>query len=246
MWSLRQQTWCCLHEGRGCRTALSLTSLPYDCQADFPDWEEKWSYGKKEWCCEMKNRGCQTTTLEPHNCKKGSGCMTAAHEHYDCNAGYFKFWTAWSAGKKLYCCKHKGRGCQPAVTSYASLSPPRPSYDDDCRKEILLSNSKGGHQDRQKMNWCCKYRSVGCLEVVDGDAKFDQKYSQLQHRLAFEHPVVANRLPMVFVAAGSCVFVICIAWRRRCCKRSLFRYDGYAEIPTQPCQDDNEEFFLAE
>merc|ERR1712157_616650 len=76
------------------------TSLPYDCEAGFAQWETTWSPAppadpyncadvfanwqagwsvpKKEWCCRVHGKGCPN---------QGGGCVTSS-KPYDCNAGF--------------------------------------------------------------------------------------------------------------------------------------------------------------
>merc|ERR1712088_162635 len=41
----------------------SATSLPYDCESGFAQWETTWSPAHQEFCCSTMGRGCSTTAL---------------------------------------------------------------------------------------------------------------------------------------------------------------------------------------
>merc|ERR1712151_392108 len=40
------------------------TSLPYDCEAGFAQWETTWSPAQQEFCCSTMGRGCPTVRPE--------------------------------------------------------------------------------------------------------------------------------------------------------------------------------------
>lgn len=74
-WSNEKQGWCCYHYGRGCPTTAverptlehgaaepTTTTLPYDCDAGYSNWEDAWTGAKKVWCCTNDDRGCLDST----------------------------------------------------------------------------------------------------------------------------------------------------------------------------------------
>lgn len=75
-------------------TAATTTTLGYDCQAGYNNWQSVWSESKQAWCCETQMRGC-----------------TMSSKRYDCYTTYFAWEAIWSANKKAWCCTHRGRGC---------------------------------------------------------------------------------------------------------------------------------------
>lgn len=105
----------------GCRPDATMkTSLPYDCEAGFSNWEEGWSNTKKKWCCEHAKRGCEyDCNAGAHNWKKGWSdrkkdyCCRRENKGcpFDCEAGYANMQSGWSFLKKAWCCEHKERGC---------------------------------------------------------------------------------------------------------------------------------------
>jgi len=150
-------------------TVQASTSLPFDCQAGFWNWQKGWSGSKKSWCCSNANRGCApVTTSEP----------------YDCDAAFNNWKAAWSVSKKTYCCSHHGKGCPPATTDspyhchlgqvrfwslekkayccdHYSLgcAPDTTSAPYDCRAGA--SNWEQGWSDGKK-TWCCQRFNMGC------------------------------------------------------------------------------------
>jgi len=74
------------------------TSLPFDCNAGYANWQAGWSLAKKAWCCQHAQRGCPviSATTSPH---------------FDCNAGFARWKEGWSVQKKVWCCQHQSKGC---------------------------------------------------------------------------------------------------------------------------------------
>jgi len=59
-WGIPQRQWCCKVRKVGCSPPPPLaTSLPYDCNRDFNNWQSKWSPERKQWCCQYARRGCK-------------------------------------------------------------------------------------------------------------------------------------------------------------------------------------------
>lgn len=55
VWTTKKKQWCCENKGLGCPWSASE---PFDCQADYNDWQNKWKKDKAEWCCLHKALGC--------------------------------------------------------------------------------------------------------------------------------------------------------------------------------------------
>jgi len=55
--------------GHGHASASSMSSLPFDCSADFHNWRIGWSEGKKAWCCLQEGRGCPPTSTTSYRQK---------------------------------------------------------------------------------------------------------------------------------------------------------------------------------
>merc|ERR1719367_516330 len=45
-----------------CLLSGSTTSLPFDCDAGFANWESLWSREQQDWCCTREGRGCTRPT----------------------------------------------------------------------------------------------------------------------------------------------------------------------------------------
>jgi len=109
------------------------SSMPFDCEAGFWNWQKGWSDPKKTWCCNHQDRGCpSTSTGEP----------------YDCQAGLGNNLVGWSRGKKLWCCTVKNLGCPVAATSLPF----------DCDAGLFNSHTWGS----AKKTWCCAHFHKGC------------------------------------------------------------------------------------
>mmetsp|Transcript_98201 Transcript_98201/g.194510 ORF Transcript_98201/g.194510 Transcript_98201/m.194510 type:complete len:471 (-) Transcript_98201:81-1493(-) len=64
IWTKAKKQWCCENKGLACPWAS--TSEPFDCQANYNDWEIMWTKQKANWCCLHKALGCfspSTTTV---------------------------------------------------------------------------------------------------------------------------------------------------------------------------------------
>merc|ERR1719346_687888 len=87
-WQPSKKAYCCPKTGKGCPTT---TSVPYDCNAGYANWEAGWPTGKKSWCCEKFGKAC-----DPYDC---------IYTNVD----------TWQPSKKAYCCPKTGKGC-PTTT----------------------------------------------------------------------------------------------------------------------------------
>lgn len=90
----------------------------------------------------------------------GKAKETEEDELFDCNAGISDFARIWTLAKKQWCCKHKHRGCPPAV-------------DYDC--DAGLKKWQTGWSLFKKA-WCCQHEFKGCpdkhSELFDCNAKY--------------------------------------------------------------------------
>jgi len=141
-WPEGKKAWCCLHEGRGCEaddpTSTScllggvVSSMAFDCDADYSQWWKRWSELKQEHCCRTQGRGCPGTAPAPppppephpelqmasqpelHHMAMHSSSPAIAPEEtasFDCDAGFANWWDGWSMEKKSWCCSKHQRGC---------------------------------------------------------------------------------------------------------------------------------------
>jgi len=151
---VEKKHWCCDHHDRGC--PHHTTSLPFDCDAGFSNWQQGWSTPKKEWCCHHAHRGCFVPKLQ----------LPVSTEPYNCLDGLNNWQGAWSQGKKLWCCHVKSLGC------YSTTAMPY-----DCRAG--LSNWQEGWSGGKK-SWCCEHRNLGCHVKVSDPYDCDAGFSNWQ------------------------------------------------------------------
>lgn len=158
-WSVSQQSWCCLHWGRGC-TSPAISKSSYGCGTDYNNWMTGWSVDKKTWCCEHKGKGCPPA---------GGGSATPPH---DCGAGLSRWQQGWSTSKKSWCCRHERVGCLPTARGASSATTAPASESNavspfDCAAgfvEWQVGWSVG------KKDWCCRHSGKGCAAASRGHA----------------------------------------------------------------------------
>eukprot|EP00428_Durinskia_dybowskii_P011689 CAMPEP_0170223976 /NCGR_PEP_ID=MMETSP0116_2-20130129/11689_1 /TAXON_ID=400756 /ORGANISM="Durinskia baltica, Strain CSIRO CS-38" /LENGTH=363 /DNA_ID=CAMNT_0010474681 /DNA_START=52 /DNA_END=1143 /DNA_ORIENTATION=- len=147
-WPQSKKDYCCSKNGQGCPTT---TTVPFDCNAGWANWEAGWSAPKKEWCCERYGKAC-----DPFDCnfanpdmwpqsKKDYCCSKAGKGCYDCNSAVEHWENAWSSKKKEYCCQHGGKGCDRF----------------DC--DLDLANADNSWCPERR-DWCCAQYHKGCDE----------------------------------------------------------------------------------
>lgn len=56
---------------------VTFTSVPFDCDAGFWNWQKGWSYAKKDYCCRTSQRGCH----EEHKAKVTGECVLWGDPH---------------------------------------------------------------------------------------------------------------------------------------------------------------------
>lgn len=118
---------------------MTTTTLPYDCDAGYLNWQCGWSAGKKDWCCKNRQKGCP----QP--------------DPYDCDAGFDNWELGWSFGKKAWCCLHGGgRGCDPEPT-------PSPGFD--CLAGLDAWQTQWA---QEKRDWCCMHEDRACYHCDEG------------------------------------------------------------------------------
>jgi len=151
-WSVGKRAWCCAHGGRGCSTtpAPATTSLPFDCNAGFDNWEAGWSDPKKIWCCQHVSKGCTTTPPPP---PPPPPPTTSVCPPLDCNVGYNNWQAGWGEEKKTYCCQHFNKAC-PGAPPPTSPCPPL-----DCN--VGFNNWQAGWGE-QKKAYCCQHFGKAC------------------------------------------------------------------------------------
>merc|ERR1712083_1164664 len=92
------------------------TSLPYDCEAGFEQWETTWSPAQQQFCCQTMGRGCTTalpyTTPVPPPPTPPPGTTpprptsppvpVGPVDPFNCAVDE---WNTWAADKKDWCCR---------------------------------------------------------------------------------------------------------------------------------------------
>lgn len=125
-WDKKKADWCCELKGVGCfsqrtTTTTTTTEEPFDCDVDFEYFRVLWPPEKLVWCCWNKGKGC-VGNLRPS--ETPSTTTTAAPITFittprsmNCSEEVGQWEEAWSGHKKLWCCLHKGVGCETATRS---------------------------------------------------------------------------------------------------------------------------------
>mmetsp|Transcript_15441 Transcript_15441/g.43870 ORF Transcript_15441/g.43870 Transcript_15441/m.43870 type:complete len:186 (+) Transcript_15441:465-1022(+) len=107
---------------------------PYDCLANFTDWENAWSEGQQSWCCDHYDRGCAARRASL----------------FDCNDRLDQWEDSWSLDKKVWCCRHRKKGCD----HHSATNPDA----FECRLDDV---GAAGWSD-EKRAWCCPNAGAGC------------------------------------------------------------------------------------
>merc|ERR1712037_157866 len=106
------------------------TSLPYDCESGFAQWETTWSPAQQEFCCSTMGRGCTTARPETTPTVPPTPFPTPPPtpppqpiimpvpqpvappaDPYNCADGFANWQAGWSVPKKEWCCRVHGKGC---------------------------------------------------------------------------------------------------------------------------------------
>lgn len=151
------------------RSNFTVTSLLFDCDAGYWNWEKGWSVEKQHWCCDRYEKACpDEKPTAPYNCNEafmnwetawpiakrhycceteGRGCpVVTTSLPYNCHTGILG---AWSRGKKMWCCHNYDIGCAPPPTTQPY----------DCLAG--LSDWEDGWSGPKK-RWCCGHFNLGC------------------------------------------------------------------------------------
>jgi hypothetical protein len=147
--------------------AVVMEPEPFNCHMLFDSWQTAWSPEMKKWCCRHYKRGCQV--LEAGAVSSTSQEAAADNPAmrtttpYACHDGVWNRHSAWSAGKKAWCCLYKGLGCHGKQTMLMTTSAPRPY---DCQAGLFSWANVWSYQKKQ---WCCVYGdTVVRIHLHDG------------------------------------------------------------------------------
>jgi len=182
-WSERKKTFCCEHEGKGCRnssstpvpasTSTRAPDVEFDCQAGLSKWMNGWSASKKKFCCEQEGKGCADLTSTSVPASGGTVSLS-----FDCEEGFLNWMDGWSVRKKTFCCEHDGKGCQDSSSTSApvSTSTQAPDVKFDC--EAGLANWMDGWS-ASKQAFCCEHEGKGCqdFDCAVGYANWERGWS---------------------------------------------------------------------
>mmetsp|Transcript_535 Transcript_535/g.1083 ORF Transcript_535/g.1083 Transcript_535/m.1083 type:complete len:761 (-) Transcript_535:69-2351(-) len=218
LWTADQKAWCCRNEKhgcqnvegekneesetvkpRGCYTMCKLDNMTASCK-DRVQWSSRHEFEDRPDACTkaiekviMDCPMCSECSLAETRCSvSGSTGKTSSlaeqPELFDCKAGYSKWQTGWSVGKKAWCCANKNRGCAHDAGAERESSaespeapplpppPPPPPYPealdgqqaDGTTTTSEPFNCKVSANDWQrawssmKKGWCCVHAGVGC------------------------------------------------------------------------------------
>lgn len=166
----------------------STTSLPYDCDAGFANWESLWSREQAAWCCTTTGRGCtRPTTAFPETTPTAPPTPfptppptppptpappVGPHDPYNCAVDAE---SSWDEGKKAWCCRVHHRGCPPTAPPpviipvvpppIIPVAPPAPADPYNCADGF--ENWVAGWSVGKKA-WCCKVHGKGCPPAAGG------------------------------------------------------------------------------
>jgi len=185
LWSTGKKTWCCGNHDKGCGGAdgasferesngEAVHQAEYDCKegSQITQWigglvGVHWSDEQTAWCCSHQNVGCDRTTQEPPSTTPAATTSAPAggdeeaeapkpdEGEYNCQAG--DLYGTWSAGKRTWCCKQEGRGCDDQEATTTTTQP----YD--CSEEVLDWKFNWG---QDKKAWCCQQYHLGCTTTT--------------------------------------------------------------------------------
>merc|ERR1712088_1181601 len=122
----------------------TASTLPYDCESGFTQWETTWSPAQQEFCCSTMGRGCTTALPE----------------------------TTRAADKKAWCCRNHHRGCPPTAPPPQPIVMPAPqpivmpapqpvAPADPYNCAEGFANWQAGWSVPKK-EWCCRVHGKGC------------------------------------------------------------------------------------
>merc|ERR1719284_1397645 len=107
-------------------STLSTSSLPFDCDEGFVNWQSLWSAEQQDYCCMTTGRGCTTvpSTAFPETQPPTSPPTPPPTPPItrpppppgpvdpNCAVGAIPTWGAW---KRDWCCQHHHVGCPPTA-----------------------------------------------------------------------------------------------------------------------------------
>lgn len=163
------------------------TSLPFDCDAGFANWESLWSMEQQDYCCTTTGRGCtRPTTAFPETTPTAPPTPfptppptppptpappVGPVDPFNCAVDDERMW---AADKKAWCCRHHHRGCPPTAAPpvvmpiappVMPIAPARPADPYNCADGY--PNWQAGWSVGKKA-WCCRIHGKGCPPQAGG------------------------------------------------------------------------------
>jgi len=172
-------------------STLGTTSLPFDCDEGFVNWQSLWSAEQQDYCCMTTGRGCttipstafpETQPPTPPPTPPITQPVTSPPGPVDPNCAVDPI-PQWTAYKKNWCCQHHHVGCPPTAPPVTApppppvvvpppvfvqpTAPPRPADPYNCADGF--ANWVAGWSVGKKA-WCCKIHGKGCPGAAGGCA----------------------------------------------------------------------------
>merc|ERR1712176_628795 len=166
------------------------TSLPWDCEAGFAQWETTWSPAQQEFCSSTMGRGCTTTTIivetipatppptpppTPPTTPPTQPPTTPQRGPVDPFNCAVDPENTWHADKREWCCRVHHVGCpQPIVLPAPMPIAPAPPADPyNCADGF--ANWQAGWSVPKK-EWCCRVHGKGCPNQGGGCVTSSKPY----------------------------------------------------------------------
>lgn len=148
-WPTEKKAWCCLHESRGCQRPVDMRfDCNEGDLASWTEEKKTWCCANLKLGCGVTEGSTAAPTLPESPPLVPVPMVTPLHldalpteddgpatkqldtqeqdqadgddgDSYDCEAGIVGWTTNWDAAKKMWCCRHEGRGCAPMLDAGA-------------------------------------------------------------------------------------------------------------------------------
>jgi len=178
------------------------TSLPYDCESGFAQWETTWSPAQQEFCCSTMGRGCTTALPEttptipptpfptppptppptqpptppPTQPPTRPPAPSGPTDPFNCAVDPEN---TWAADKKEWCCRIHHRGCPPTAPPPQPIFMPAPQpvapAADPYNCADGFANWQAGWSVPKK-EWCCRVHGKGCPNQGGGCVTSSKPY----------------------------------------------------------------------
>jgi len=171
--------------------SVTPTSLPFDCDMGFAQWEEAWSPAQQRFCCATMGRGCTTAlpnttpppppptpfptsppTPPPTPLTTQPTTPHGPVDPFNCAVDPEN---TWAPDKKEWCCRIHHLGCpQPIIPIIPVPQPTAPPADPyNCADGF--ANWQAGWSVGKK-EWCCRVHGKGCNNQGGGCVTSSKPY----------------------------------------------------------------------